>query len=66
MSHKNMAHKPIPIPRAMNILEANAALDKEWTKLQKPLASDESKVSSKAELIRKAKLEGKKGFILQH
>ena len=31
MSHYNMVRKPIPIPKAMNIREAKAAFDKEWT-----------------------------------
>ena len=29
--------EPNPIPKAMTLPEANAALDKEWTKLQKQL-----------------------------
>ena len=51
MSHHNMVHKPIPIPKAMKNIEARAALDKEWTTLQKVPAWDESKVTSKAEVI---------------
>ena len=51
-SHYNMVHKQIPIPKAMPILEAKAALDKECVTLQKPLAWDESKVKSTAEVIR--------------
>ena len=47
-------------PKAMTILEAKAAPDNEWTKLQKLPAWDESKVISKAEVIRRAKLEGNK------
>ena len=35
MSHHNVVHKTIPTPTAMNIIEAKAALDEEWTKLQK-------------------------------
>ena len=44
MSHYNMAHKPIPIPKAMIIIEARRALDTECAKLQKLLALDESQV----------------------
>ena len=54
MSHCDKVHKPIPVPTAMTILEAKAALDK----LHKLLAWDESKVSSEAE-VKRAKLEGK-------
>ena len=43
----------------MAILETKAALDKEGTKLQKRPAWDESKMTSKAEVIRRAKVEGK-------
>ena len=39
--------------------EAKTAVDKEWTKLQKILAWDESKVTCQAEVIQIAKLEGK-------
>ena len=44
----------------MTVLEATAAFDEEWTKLQQILPWDESQVTSKAEVIRKAELEGKK------
>ena len=49
MSHTTMVHKPIPIPKAMNISQAKAALDKEWENLQKLPAGDEPKVTSKTE-----------------
>ena len=48
-----MVHKSIPTPIAMRIPEAEAALDKEWTTLQKLPGWDESKVTSKAEVIRR-------------
>ena len=44
MSQNNMAHTPIPIPKAMKIIEAKCALDTECAKLQKLLAWDESQV----------------------
>ena len=34
MSHKNLVHKFIPMPRAMKIQDATAAADKEWEKLE--------------------------------
>ena len=47
MSHHNMVHKPIPLT-TMKIPQAKAAaLDKEWTKLQKLPAWDESTTTSK-------------------
>ena len=54
-----MAQKPIPTLTAITVLEAKAALDEEWTNMQEPPAWDESKVTSKAEVIRRATLEGK-------
>ena len=60
MLHYNMPHKPNPIPKAMTIPEAKAALDKERGTLQKLLAWDESKEKSNAEVIRRASFEGEK------
>ena len=34
MSHYNLAHKFIPMPQAMKISDAKAAVDKEWKKLE--------------------------------
>ena len=34
MSHYNLAHKVIPMPQAMKILDASVAVDKEWKKLE--------------------------------
>ena len=65
MSYHNMVHKPILIAKAMTISEAKAALDKERTKLQRFPAWDESKVTSKAEVLRQAISESKK-IILPH
>ena len=59
MLHYNMVHKPLPIPKAITIPEAKAALDQEWTKLQKQPACDESNVTSKAEVIGTGKSERK-------
>ena len=34
MTHYNLVHKNIPMPQAMNIPDAKAAVDKEWKKLE--------------------------------
>ena len=35
MTHYNLAHNFIPVPQAMKIPDAQAAVDKEWKKLEK-------------------------------
>ena len=42
MSHYNMVHKPIPVTKAVNILQAKAVLDTEWATLQKLRARAQS------------------------
>ena len=34
MTHYNLVHKFSPMPQAMKILDAEAAVDKEWKKLE--------------------------------
>ena len=34
MTHKNLVHKFTPMPQAINIPDAKAAVDKEWKKLK--------------------------------
>ena len=34
MSHCNLLHKFIPVLQAMKIVDVNAAVDKEWKKLE--------------------------------
>ena len=34
MTHYNLVHKVIPVPQAMKIPDAKAAVDKEWKKLE--------------------------------
>ena len=34
LSHCNLVHKFIPVPQAMKIPDAKAAVDKEWKKLE--------------------------------
>ena len=59
MFHYNLVHKQILIPKAMQIPEARAAVDKDSAKLQMLPAWDETKVHSESELVRVAKKEGK-------
>ena len=40
MSHYNLAHKFIPMPQAMKIPDAKAAVDKEWKELETIPAMD--------------------------
>ena len=47
LQHYNLVHKFIPMPEAMKIPAAKAAVDKEWEKLEKIPARDLTKVRSK-------------------
>ena len=60
LQHYNLVHKFIPMPQAMRIPAAKAAVDKEWEKLEKFLARDLTKVRSKKEVIDEAKTTGAK------
>ena len=60
MSHCNMVHLPIPIPKTMIIPEAKAALDKEGETCSNYRFRTSQKVKRKTEMIRRATLEGKK------
>ena len=42
LQHHNLVHKFIPMPQAMKIPAAKAAVDKEWEKLEKILAWDKT------------------------
>ena len=59
-NHFNVMHKFIPMPQAMKILDAKAAVDKEWEKLQNLLAWKLDKVKSKKSVILEAQKEKKK------
>ena len=59
-STKTMVHKFIPMPQAMKILAAKAAVDKEWEKLKKISAWNLTKVRSKKEVIDEARTSGAK------
>ena len=49
LQHYNLVHKFIPMPQAMKIPAAKAAVDKEWEKLEKIPAWDKTKVRNKSE-----------------
>ena len=55
LQHYNLVHKFIPLPQAMKILAAKAAMDKEWEKLEKISAWNLTKVKSKKEVIDEAR-----------
>ena len=46
LTHYNLAHKPIPIPRGMNMPDAKAAVEKDWEKFDKLPAWQVAKVKS--------------------
>ena len=56
----NLVHKFIPMPQAMKIPAAKAAVDKEWEKLEKIPAWDKTKVRNKSDVIDEARKEGRK------
>ena len=60
LQHCNLVHKFIPMPQAMNIPAAKAAVDKEWEKLEKISALNLTKVRSKKEVIDEARTAGTK------
>ena len=55
LQHYNLVHKFIPMPQAMKIPAAKAAVDKEWEKLEKISAWNLTEVRSKKEVIEKSK-----------
>ena len=60
LQHCNLVHKFIPMPQAMKILAAKAAVDKECEKLEKISAWNLTKVRSKSEVIDEARTTGTK------
>ena len=61
LQHYNLVHKFIPMPQAMKIPAAKAAVDKEWEKLEKNSAWNLTKVrSKKKEVIDEARTSGAK------
>ena len=60
LQHYNLVHKFIPMPKAIKIPAAKAAVDKEWEKLEKISAWNLTKVRSKKEVIEEARTSGAK------
>ena len=60
LQHYNLVHKFIPMPQAMKIPAAKAAVDKEWENLEKFSAWNLTKVRSKKEVIDEARTSGAK------
>ena len=60
LQHYNLVHKFIPVPRAMKIPAAKAAVDKEWEILEKIQAWNLTKVRSKNEVIDESRMKGEK------
>ena len=58
LQHYNLVHKFIPMPQAMKIPAAKAAVDKEWEKLEKISAWNLTKVRSKKQVIDEARASG--------
>ena len=58
LQHYNLVHKFIPMPQAMKIQAAKAAVDKEWEKLEKKSAWNLTKVKSKKQVIDEARMSG--------
>ena len=60
LQHYNLVHKFIPMPQAMKIPAAKAAVDKEWEKLENISVWNLTKVRSKKEVIDEARTSGAK------
>ena len=58
LQHHNLVHKFIPMPQAVKIPAAKAAVDKEWEKLEKISAWNLTKVKSKKQVIDEARTAG--------
>ena len=58
LQHYNLVHKFIPMPQALKIPAAKAAVDKEWEKLEKISAWNLTKVKSKKQVIDEARTSG--------
>ena len=60
LSHNNLVHKFIPMPQALKILDAKAAVVKEWEKLENISAWQLTKVRNKKDVIEEARNKGRK------
>ena len=63
LQHYKLVHKFVPMPQAMKIPAAKAAVDKEWEKLEKISAWNLTKVRSKKEVIDEARTKGEKSSL---
>ena len=59
MTHYSLVHKFIPMPQALKIPDAKAAVEREWAKLEKIPAWQLTKVWNKSEVIAEARKNGK-------
>ena len=60
LSHYNLVSKFIPMPQAMKISDAKAAVEKEWEKVEKIPAWQLTKVGNRNEVIEEARNKGRK------
>ena len=58
LQHYNLVHKYIPLPQAIKIPAAQAAVDKEWEKFEKISAWNLTEVKSKKQVIDEARMSG--------
>ena len=58
LQHYNLVQKLIPMPQAVKISAAKAAVDKEWEKLEKISAWNLTKVKSEKQVIDEARMSG--------
>ena len=66
LQYYNLVHKFIPLPQAIKIPAAEAAVDKEWEKLEKFSAWNLTKVRSQKEAIDEAMTFGRRSSFLHH
>ena len=64
MTHYNWVHKFSPMPQAMKSLDAKAAVDKEWKKLEKIQPGSWTKLRAKKRLFRTHKETKRKATLL--
>ena len=55
LQHYNLVHKLIPMPQAMKIPEAKAAVDKKWEKLENISAWNLAQVRNTSDVIDEAR-----------
>ena len=58
LQHYSLVHKFFPMPQAMKIPAAKAAVNKEWENLEKISAWNLTKVRSKKQVIEEARTSG--------